>query len=593
MIRHVRLSRSAERDLLRLNLFLSTKSPSAARKALERVAAGLKSLESFAERVSACAVAFVLMTSAVFAAPTPGAEALRSAEHVKAHMAFLASDLLEGRETGARGADIAAEYIASQYRQLGLTPAGEGGTYFQRVPLLAYRASGTGALILHPRDGASIPLIFGEDYLPGHNPVAGEVRVSGALVFVGYGVVAPERGRDDYKGLEVRGKIVVALSGAPAGIQSEERAYYASGRTKRLEAARHGAVGYLQLSLPEQERRRPFSDGLRTWDAWAMTWRLPDGAPFDVAPGVPSLGALSVKGAAKLFAGAPSNFDEVVAAAVGPAEAPPRFDLAVSITANVSGETKAVESRNVAGLLPGADRLLKAEVVVLSAHLDHLGLTRPIEGDAINNGALDNAAGIATTLEVARSFVESGKRPRRSILFLADTGEEKGLLGSEYFARNPTVPLASIVADVDLDMPILTYDFIDVVAFGADRSDIGVAVRRAAGRLGIGLSADPLPEQGLFIRSDHYRFVEVGIPAVFLMTGFANGGEAQYRSFLAHCYHRPCDDLSQPIDYLAGAKFARLNYELTRELSDMPKRPAWNPGDFFGEKYRSGAQRQP
>jgi Zn-dependent M28 family amino/carboxypeptidase len=182
-------------------------------------------------------------------------------------------------------------------------------------------------------------------------------------------------------------------------------------------------------------------------------------------------------------------------------------------------------------------------------------------------------------------LAESRKRPRRSILFLTVTGEEKGLLGAEDFARNPTVPLAKIVGDVDIDMPVLTYDFTDVVAFGADRSGIGPAVRRAAERVGLKLSPDPMPEEGLFTRSDHFRFVEVGVPAVFLMTGFENGGEQAFRSFLANCYHKPCDDLSQPIDYVAGAKFARINYEITRELTDMPKRPGWNKGDFFGEMY--------
>jgi Zn-dependent M28 family amino/carboxypeptidase len=218
-------------------------------------------------------------------------------------------------------------------------------------------------------------------------------------------------------------------------------------------------------------------------------------------------------------------------------------------------------------------------------HADHIGVKKDGSGDRINNGALDNAAGVATTLEVARAFTEAKKRPRRSIMFLTVTGEEKGLLGAEYFARNPTVPLKNIAGDVDIDMPVLTYDFTDVVAFGADRSGMGPAVRRAAERVGLKLSADPMPEEGLFTRSDHYRFVEVGVPAVFLMTGFENGGEKAFRSFLANCYHKPCDDLSQPIDYVAGAKFARINYEITRELTDMPKRPTWNAGDFFGEKY--------
>jgi hypothetical protein len=542
-----------------------------------------------AASVAACAL---LASSSVAAPPVKvKADVARSAEHMKAHMAFLSSDLLEGRDSGSPGFDIAAEYVASQFRQLGLTPAGDNGTFFQRVPLWASRPTDKGRVALKGPAG-SVALVFGEDYFPGRTPKAGETHVTAPMVFVGYGVTAPEHGRDDYRDLDVKGKIVVAMSGAPAGLQTEERAYYANGRTKRREAAKHGAIGFISLETPLGEKLRPFEQGLRTWDTWGMTWRGPDGRPFDAAPEVPALASLSVKGASKLFAGAPTPYDQVIAA-VDATGTPPRFALPGTADVRIASETKVVESRNVIAILPGSDPRLKEEVIVLSAHLDHIGVTKPVNGDSINNGALDNAAGVATTLEVARAFTEARKRPRRSIMFLTVTGEEKGLLGAEYFARNPTVPLKNIAADVDIDMPVLTYDFTDVVAFGADRSGIGPAVRRAAERVGLKLSADPMPEEGLFTRSDHYRFVEVGIPAVFLMTGFANGGETAFRSFLANCYHKPCDDLSQPIDYVAGARFARINYEITRELTDMAKRPTWNAGDFFGEKYAgaSGATR--
>jgi Zn-dependent M28 family amino/carboxypeptidase len=536
-----------------------------------------------AASVAACA----LLASSSVAAPPVSADVTRSAEHMKAHITFLASDLLEGRDSGSPGFDIAAEYVASQFRQLGLTPAGDNGTYFQKVPLWASRPTDKGSVVFKGAAG-DVALVFGEDYFPGRSPTAGETRVSAPMVFVGYGVVAPEQGRDDYRDLDVKGKIVVALSGAPAGLQTEERAYYANGRTKRREAAKHGAIGFISLETPLGEKLRPFEQGLRTWDTWGMTWRGPDGKPFDAAPEVPGLAGLSVKGATKLFAGARNTYAEVIAA-VDTTGAPPRFDLPGAADVRIASETKVVDSRNVIAILPGSDPKLKDEVIVLSAHLDHIGITKPVNGDSINNGALDNAAGVATTLEVARAFTEAKKKPRRSIMFLTVTGEEKGLLGAEYFARNPTVPLKNIAGDVDIDMPVLTYNFTDVVAFGADRSGIGPAVRRAAERVGLKLSADPMPEEGLFTRSDHYRFVEVGVPAVFLMTGFENGGEKAFRGFLANCYHKPCDDLSQPIDYVAGAKFARINYEITRELTDMSKRPTWNKGDFFAQKYASPA----
>jgi Zn-dependent M28 family amino/carboxypeptidase len=537
-----------------------------------------------------CAAGFAL--SAAAAAAQPSAEMQRSADNVRAHVTFLASDLLKGREAGSEGYDIAAAYVASQFQQLGLRPAGDKGTYFQTVPLIAYRAADQGAYVLRAPDGTATELQPSVDVLVSRNPGPAERKVSAPMVFVGYGVVAPERKRNDYRGLDVKGKIVVALTGAPAAFQTEERAYYANGRTKRAQAAAHGAIGFIQVDTPADETRRPFAASARTWQSWAMTWLRPDGRPYDVAPSVPVLGSISAVGAEKLFAGARQSFAQVVAAAQSKAGDPPRFALPRSLEATLRVESKAIESVNVAGLMEGSDPTLKNEVVVLSAHLDHIGITPPVDGDEINNGALDNAGGIATTLEVARAFREGGKAPKRSLLFLAVTAEEKGLLGAEYFARNPTIP-GALVANVNLDMPILTYDFIDVVAFGAERSSLSEAVRRAAARSGVALSPDPLPEEGLFTRSDHFRFVEVGVPSTFLMTGFQNGGEAAFRGFLSKCYHKPCDDLAQPLNYAAGAKFARINYEITRELADAPTRPTWNAGDFFGQKFGRGAGVRP
>jgi hypothetical protein len=427
-------------------------------------------------------------------------------------------------------------------------------------------------------------LVFGEDYMVRGSAFGAEVKVSAPLVFAGFGVVAPEHGRDDYAGLDVRGKIVVVVSGAPKNYQTEERAYYGNGRTKAALALAHGAVGVLGLDTLTGEKLYPFADSVRQYKSWGVVWRDARGKPF-IPSRIPGLGAISVAGAAKLFTGAPQSADAILAAAETPEGAMTGFDLPRSLEATLDSETKDVQSENVVGLLEGSDPKLKHEVVVLSAHLDHLGITPPVDGDSINNGALDNAAGVATTLEVAKLFRTHGKPPKRSLLFLIDTAEEKGLVGAEYFANNPTVPAKSIVADVDLDMPILTYDFTDVVAFGADRSSIGPSVKKAAARMRVTLSPDPMPDEGIFTRSDHYRFVEQGVPAVFLITGFANGGEAAFTDFMAHHYHKPSDDMTLPLRFDVGAKFARLNYEITRELAESPVKPAWNTGDFFGGKF--------
>jgi Zn-dependent M28 family amino/carboxypeptidase len=235
-------------------------------------------------------------------------------------------------------------------------------------------------------------------------------------------------------------------------------------------------------------------------------------------------------------------------------------------------------------------------VVVLSAHLDHLGVSpvkdgEPAGTDHVYNGALDNAAGIATLLEVARAM--AAHPPRRSVLFLASTGEEKGLIGSEYFARHPTVALPRIVGNVDLDMPLLLYPFTDVVAFGAQHSTLGAIVAAAVQPMGIALAPDPMPEQGIFTRSDHYQFVKQGVPAVFLATGFANGGEKAWGAFLGGPYHHADDDLKQAIDWQSGARFAEANYRITRSMADGDEPPLWLQGDFFGDTFAPQAPRAP
>lgn len=535
-------------------------------------------------RISAAlgaAMAAVLATSAMAADKFEP-----SADNMRAHMTFLADDLMQGRMPGTPGYDIAANYVAAQFALLHVKPAGENGTYLQKTPLVSYRPAEQGAISLIG-NGRPAVLKFGVDYRPSADPLGRQVRLTAPLVFVGYGVVAPEKGRDDYEGLDVKGKIVVLLAGAPKSFQSEERAYYA-GRIKRLEAAKRGAVGYITLTTPTSERTRPFAKGNAHWRDTSMTWAQADGTPFYVGATVRPLGMISQAGAAKLFRDTPAKVDEIMAAAETPDGVTPRFELPLQAKVSLTHETRSLVSSNVVGVIEGSDPALKGEYVVLSAHLDHIGVSEPVNGDGINNGALDNAGGIATLLEVARGFRESDDRPKRSILIVAVTAEEQGLIGAEYFAQNPTVPKGSIVANVNLDMPILLYDFTDVVAFGAERSSIGPAVRRAAQSMGVKLSPDPLPDEGLFTRSDHYRFVEAGIPSAFLMTGFANGGEAKFTEFLAKRYHMPSDDLAQGIDFDAGAKFAKLNYRIARELADGQDRPRWNAGDFFGGKFAAG-----
>ena len=247
-------------------------------------------------------------------------------------------------------------------------------------------------------------------------------------------------------------------------------------------------------------------------------------------------------------------------------------------------------SSNVVGIVPGTDPTVGKEVVILSAHLDHIGVSpaRPDDApgrDRINNGALDNAIGIASLIEEAKRFATAPTRPKRTVMFLAVTGEEKGLIGSSYFVDHPTVPLQTIVADINLDMPVLLYTFEDMIAFGADRSSLGPIVTKAVNAIGIGLSPDPMPEQGFFTRSDHFNFVKKGIPSLFLWPGVKGAGAKPFEDFLSRCYHRPCDDLSQPILWDQGVRFVATNYAIARAVADAPQRPTWNKGDYFGTTY--------
>ena len=521
------------------------------------------------------ALAAIAMTPAASAqdAPLPDDQAA-----MKAHVLFLASDALRGREAGSPEYRIAAEYVAAQFYAAGLKPAGDGGSYIQKVPLVSYRAADKGDVVLTRPGAAPLGLVFGEDYMPGVVAGAAQTALDAPVVFVGYGLVAPDYKRDDYAGVDVRGKIVAFFGGAPLSFQSEERAHFSSPATKAVIAAAHGAVGAIVLT------RATLPQGGASFDRPRTTWARADGTGD--SPGVPILATLSGTGAAKLFAQAKTPWSAITARVADSNATFRAMPLNIGATVALKTRFEPAMSGNVAGLIPGSDPKLGKEVVVLSAHLDHLGVGTPdAKGDAIYNGAEDNAVGIAALIEEARRFKASGKPPRRSILFLAVTAEEKGLVGSDYFAKHPTLPIQSIVADVNLDMPILSYAFEDMTVFGADRSTLGPIVARAVGTLGVTMSPDPDPAQGIFVRSDHYRFVQQGVPAVFLWPGQKGPGKAATADFFAHRYHQPSDDLAQPIDWRQGIRFVDANYAIARAIADGDARPRWNKGDFFGLLY--------
>lgn len=519
--------------------------------------------------------------NAKLAAPLPADQAA-----MKAHVLFLASDAMKGREAGSPEFDIAAQYVAAQFYAAGLRPGGDQGGYLQHVPLVSFKAADEGSFVL-ARGGRPQTLAFGEDYLPAANAARAETSVSAPVVFVGYGIDAPQYGHDDFAKVDVRGKIVMFMGGAPERFGGEERAFFGSGATKLRIAAAKGAVAAIQVGSPTMSAAE-LKRMAENYDRPRMTWAKPDGTGS--SEGVALLGTVSPAGAAKLFGDAKA-WNAVLAEAGK--DAPRYASRALPGTLTVATKTAfaPAASSNVVGIIPGSDPVLGKQVVVLSAHLDHIGVGRPVNGDAINNGALDNAIGIASLIEEAKRFTADmskpgGQAPKRTVMFLAVTAEEKGLVGSDYFANHPTVPLQSIVADVNLDMPILLYPFEDMIVYGAERSTLGPIVRRAVESAGVGLSPDPMPEQGIFVRSDHFRFVQKGVPAVFLWPGQKGPGKAAVEHFMSTNYHRPSDDLSQPIMWDQGVRFVDVNYRIAREIADGAERPVWNRGDYFGTLYK-------
>lgn len=512
-----------------------------------------------------------------------------SADRIKADVTFLADDTLKGRDTGSEGYRIASNYVAAEFARLGLKPAGVDGSYFQEVPFKTAKLNMETAAMSVTVAGEEKKLALGDDFF-----VSGDVRgpagdVSGDVVFVGYGIHAPDLGHDDLAGVDLEGKIALVISGGPTTFHTEIRAHHGSTTTKKKELAKRGAIGTLFVSNNADEKRRPFSRYKRYLEMESFDWVQPE-SDTENAPMITASAAISQDVARSLFEGSSLDFDTVMEEAASGAPKGGVLDAMVSLKReSILSDT--FYSPNVLAVLEGGDPALKGEYVVMSAHLDHIGVSEHAKGDdKINNGALDNATGVSVMLEVARAYAKAGVKPRRSILFAAVVAEEKGLLGAEYFATYPTVEKEKMVGNVNVDMPILLYDFSDIVAFGADRSSLGPVTAAAAGKIGVSLSPDPMPEEGIFTRSDHYRFVQQGIPSVFLVTGWGpsvdgKDGGAIFREFLGKTYHRPHDDLDQDIDFDAGAKFALVNWMILNDIANADERPSWNEGDFFGRAF--------
>ncbi|MBD2700880.1 M28 family peptidase [Spirosoma sp. BT702] len=510
-------------------------------------------------------------------------------EAIKNHMRILANDSLKGRKPGSRGFDMAAEYVVNQFKTLGLQPAGENKTYRQNVPLGRWQVKEENSTVTLITKGEERPLTIGRQCILNPNPDLPTSEVNAPVVFVGFGVTAPELDYDDYKGIDVKGKIVAYFNGAPATFPSNQRAFYSSSKAEN--AVAHGAVGTLAFSMPTDLRNRVETAAPRA-RLGVYKWRDKQGKPQRTFPAIKGAASLSDSTARLLFAQAGTPFRDALENARK--NHPQAFPLNVAI--RMKTQTDAVEDvagYNLVSLLPGTDPVLKNEYVVIVAHLDHLGITRPVKGDSINNGAHDNASGVAINLETARLFSSLPKAPRRSILFVCVTGEELGLLGSDYFASNPTVPKEKIVSNQTLDMPFFFHPLLDIVPYGAQHSSLDKEVSQAASFLGVQISPDPIPEQTVFMRSDHFSFVRQGIPALFIKSGSQTGnpnldGTKLNLNWRATIYHSPHDDMNQPFDFNAAAKHAQLQFLVGYLTAQADGRPTWNKGDFFGTKFGKG-----
>jgi hypothetical protein len=506
------------------------------------------------------------------------------------HVEFLAGDALEGRNAGTPGFDKAAAYVEAQFTQIGLKPGGLSG-YRQPVKLEARVLVAERSTLSLVRSGGEEPLTLREDAsLSARGELDGSLEAS--MVFVGYGLSIPEAKWDELEGLDLRGKIAVYVNTpAPVEVQDNVRSHVSSAAERWAVLRKAGAVGIATLPNPRPPASAPEAPSEGRGAAGAgrggaappvqPTIVLADRDLQEYAGQMVSL-SITLRGAEKFLAGSGHTIDELHQL-VADKKPLPRFPLAGTLRVQAALERNTISSDNVVGIYEGSDPQLKSEYVVMSAHLDHVGIGRAVNGDSIYNGAMDDASGVASAIEIARLLKQSGAKPRRSIVFVAVTAEEKGLLGSKFFAGRPTVPFERIVANVNLDMFLPLYPLKVIEVQGLTESSLGETVRAAAREVGVDVQTDREPEQNRFIRSDQYSFIRRGIPSLAFKFGYEFGSpeEKIRRDWVRDVYHKPNDDLKQPVDIEAAARFNRVILGLLQRVANDPARPKWNDTSFF------------
>ncbi len=499
------------------------------------------------------------------------------------HVRFLADDQLEGRNTGTPGFLKAVHYVEAQFEKLGLKPAGSSG-YLQPVPFETRLI--TESTVELVRDGKPEPVTAQEATLSSRGDIAPSIEAS--MVFVGYGMSIPDAGYDDLAGVDLRGKIAVYVNApAPVQVSGNVKSHFGSSGERWAALKRAGAIG--SATLPNFRPNAPTPDPAAQGGGQGRGGRGPAPPSFVLAEralqdaaGQQVALTITRRGADRFLAGSGHTLDEIEAL-VKDNKPLAKFPLAGTLRTKATVKRESLQAPNVAGLFPGADDRLKDEYIVMSAHLDHVGVGRAVNDDSLYNGAMDDASGIASILEIARMLKDSDAHHKRSILFLAVTAEEKGELGSRYFAAHPTVPAKNIIADINLDMFLPLYALKVIEVQGLTESSLGEQVRAAAKSLGVDVQTDREPEQNRFIRSDQYSFIRSGIPSLAFKFGYEFGSpeEKLRRDWVRDRYHKPSDDLNQPVDAGAAALFNRVIANLLERVADAPARPAWNTDSFF------------
>ena len=536
------------------------------------------------QRKALCAAAVFALTFSI-AARQPASPARHfDGQSWWVHVKFLADDNLEGRETGSDGLRKAESYVVDQFSKSKLQPAGTDG-FYQPVKFISRQIVEKDSSAALVQTGKTESLILGEDAYFNTRAELSSEEITAPLVFAGYGLKIPENNYDDLSGLDLNGKIVVYLAGSPSDIPTALSAHYQTigERWKSLKQA--GVIGVINTPNPASMDI--------PWSRMSLNRAHPSmdlaDAEFNETQGLKMSMTFNPAQAEKLFAASGHKFEEI--AALGKDRKPlPHFPLGISLKARAIVKSTPVESANIIGKLPGNDATLKSEYVVISAHIDHIGIGEPVNGDRIYNGAMDNASGVAVLLDLAAEWNTHAEQLRRSILFVVVTAEEKGLLGSKYFAAHPTVPPKSMVADINIDMflPIVPLKVLKVP--GLAESDLGDRVREAAQPFGVRVQPDPEPLRNVFIRSDQYNFIRHGVPAVKLDVGFDPGAPEQkiFKDWLTNRYHAPSDDLAQPVDLASAGLYEDILRQLLISVANTDARPKWKADSFF-RRYSSEA----